>query len=96
MRATATMALGLPKIGLQRGVEVVGDLYLADISIPLEVYERLGLTCPLVFERSPIIRLKNETSLAVAGGDGRRNDPRFDQSPAGQNSCRGTRPRVSH
>jgi NAD(P)H-hydrate epimerase len=96
VRATATMTLGLPKIGLQRGAEVVGNLYLADISIPLEVYERLGLTCPLVFERSPIIHLKNETLLAVAGGDGRPNDPRFDQSSAGQNSCGGTLTRVSH
>jgi NAD(P)H-hydrate epimerase len=69
VRATATMTLGMPKIGLQRGAEVVGDLYLADISIPLEVYERLGLACPLVFEQSSIIHLKNETSLAVAGGN---------------------------
>ena len=42
VRATATMTLGLPKIGLQKGAKMVGDLYLADISIPLEVYERLG------------------------------------------------------
>jgi NAD(P)H-hydrate epimerase len=68
VRATATMTLGLPKIGLQKGAEVVGDLYLADISVPLEVYERIGLTFPLIFEHSSIIHLNNEIPLAPAFG----------------------------
>lgn len=63
VRATATMTLGMPKIGLQRGAEVVGDLYLADIAIPLAVYERLDLISPMVFEQSAIVHLRNGSSL---------------------------------
>jgi NAD(P)H-hydrate epimerase len=36
-----TLTLALPKTGLSR---IPGDLYLADIGIPPEVYERLGLS----------------------------------------------------
>ena len=68
VHATATMTLGLPKIGLQKGAEVVGELYLADISIPLEVYERLGLTFPVIFKHSSIIHLNSENPMADAGG----------------------------
>lgn len=39
--ATATMTLAMPKKGLF-GAAQVGDLYLADISVPPAVYERLG------------------------------------------------------
>ena len=38
---TRTLTLALPKTGL---TSIPGDLYLADIGIPPEVYERLGLT----------------------------------------------------
>jgi len=48
-------ALALPKTGLQR---VQGDLYLADIGIPLEVYHRLGLSFELPFEERYWIRLE--------------------------------------
>ncbi len=41
VRPGRTLTLALPKTGLG---EVPGDLYLADIGIPPEVYERLGLT----------------------------------------------------
>ena len=57
VRATATMTLGMPKIGLREGAEVVGELYLADISIPLAIYQRLGLVPSGVFEQSPIVHL---------------------------------------
>jgi NAD(P)H-hydrate epimerase len=96
VRATATMTLGMPKIGLRRGAEVVGELYLADISIPVAAYERLGLTSPLVFEQSPIVHLNNETSQSGASSDEGLNDPRIDPSPVAQNSQRATPPRVSH
>ena len=40
VQATATMTLALPKHGLIS--ELAGDLILADIGIPSEVYRRLG------------------------------------------------------
>ena len=40
VRADRTLTLALPKTGLRR---LTGDLYLADIGIPPEVYRRLGL-----------------------------------------------------
>lgn len=38
VRATATMTLALPKKGLALAPTVVGELYLADISVPASVY----------------------------------------------------------
>lgn len=38
IRATATMTLALPKTGLELAPTVVGELYLADISVPASVY----------------------------------------------------------
>lgn len=60
VRATATMTLALPKEGLRApGVEsYVGDLYLADISVPPELYSRfLGIDLGSIFARSDILRL---------------------------------------
>ena len=37
------MTLALPKVGLLKAPEMVGDLYLADISVPPSVYEAFGL-----------------------------------------------------
>jgi len=42
--ATATLSLALPKTGLDAAA--VGDLYLADLGIPAEVYRRLGIEVP--------------------------------------------------
>jgi NAD(P)H-hydrate epimerase len=60
--ATATMTLALPKEGLRAsGVEQrVGELYLADISVPPELYAEpaLGLTVGHVFAESDIVRLR--------------------------------------
>lgn len=39
VRATATMTLALPKVGLEYAPTVVGELYLADISVPGSVYQ---------------------------------------------------------
>ncbi len=41
VRGSATLTLALPKTGLR--VDTAGDLFLADIGIPNEVYRRVGL-----------------------------------------------------
>lgn len=59
--ATATMTLALPKEGLRApGVEAqVGELYLADISVPPSLYAApaLGLQVGHIFSESDIVRL---------------------------------------
>jgi len=45
VRAAATVTLALPKTGLDAAA--VGDLWLADIGIPAEVYRRVGLEVPV-------------------------------------------------
>jgi NAD(P)H-hydrate epimerase len=56
IRATATLTLALPKVGLI-GSPPVGELYLADISVPAIVYQRLGLTSPQLFGDDVVVRL---------------------------------------
>jgi len=60
VNATATMTLALPKEGL-RNLNVgknVGDLYLADISVPPELYPRfLNLEVPPIFAKGDIVQL---------------------------------------
>jgi len=62
IKATATMTLALPKEGLRAtGVEEhVGELYLADISVPPSLYTEpaLGLQVDYLFAESDIIRLR--------------------------------------
>lgn len=62
IRATATMTLALPKQGLRdsEGAAHVGELYLADISVPPALYARqpLALQVPHVFAKSDIVRLR--------------------------------------
>ncbi len=62
IRATATMTLALPKEGLRApGVEAyAGELYLADIGVPPELYAGpvLGLTVGPIFAESDIVRLR--------------------------------------
>jgi NAD(P)H-hydrate epimerase len=59
VRATATLTLALPKQGLRSddAAGVIGDLYLADISVPPAVYERLGIRYSSPFGRSPLVRI---------------------------------------
>ncbi len=59
IRADATLALALPKTGLWTpGAHgVIGELYLADIGVPQEVYARLGLHVGPIFAREEIVRL---------------------------------------
>ena len=61
IHARNTLTLALPKVGLltESAKEVVGNLYLADISVPPELYKNLGLeVAPLFLESTivPIIR----------------------------------------
>ena len=62
IKAAATMTLALPKTGLRRGdAEIqVGELYLADISVPPALYAgpTLGLQVGPVFARDDIVRLR--------------------------------------
>lgn len=57
MRAAATLTLALPKRGLftPSARPWVGELHLADISVPEQVYQRLGLKVGPIFARSDII-----------------------------------------
>jgi NAD(P)H-hydrate epimerase len=57
--AVATLTLALPKTGLRAPVaaSAVGALYLADISVPPVVYERLGVPHRSPFGAATIIRL---------------------------------------
>ncbi len=61
VRAVATMTLALPKEGLRSpaGTAIVGELYLADISVPTELYGRdpLHLDVGPIFATSDVIRL---------------------------------------
>ncbi|MFX1256048.1 MAG: NAD(P)H-hydrate epimerase [Promethearchaeota archaeon] len=61
VKATATMTLALPKEGLNSEVAVlhVGELYLADISVPPELYSRnpINLKINFIFAKDEIIRL---------------------------------------
>ena len=62
IRANATLTLALPKTGLHAptAIPYVGELYVADISVPPELYARptLGLNVGPVFSRDDIVRLR--------------------------------------
>ena len=59
IKAAATLTLALPKTGLlTREAKVyVGDLYLADISVPPELYQHLGIEVPNLFEKDTILKV---------------------------------------
>ncbi len=70
IRATATMTLALPKTGLlyPDALAASGTLYLADISVPPELYDRVGLEVPPLFGRDTLLRLdvvKGAASIAA-------------------------------
>ena len=60
IRAMSTLTLALPKTGLVAPVarRWVGELYLADISVPDLVYRRLGLTVGPIFAKADIVALE--------------------------------------
>jgi NAD(P)H-hydrate epimerase len=61
IRATATMTLALPKEGLryETGRGIVGELYLADISIPPDLFSEpsLNIEVGAIFAKDDIVRL---------------------------------------
>ncbi len=62
IEAAATMTLALPKTGIvsDAAAKVVGELYLADIGIPPELYAHPGLDVDVgpIFAREEIVRLR--------------------------------------
>lgn len=58
-RATATFTLALPKDGLlEEGARGwVGELYLGDIGVPSQVYERFGFAVEGLFSQGDILYL---------------------------------------
>lgn len=58
--AAATLSLALPKSGLVRpgAVAWVGELFVADISVPPGVYDRLGLHVGPIFATADIVELR--------------------------------------
>lgn len=59
LQAAATLTLALPKAGFRRraAAAACGDLYLADISVPPELYRALGIDVPYLFAQGTIVRL---------------------------------------
>jgi len=60
VQADATMTLALPKVGLmsESARPYVGDLYLADIGVPPELYSKIGLEVRSIFEKESIFKLR--------------------------------------
>lgn len=60
IRATATLTLALPKVGLftPQARPYVGDIYLADISVPVKLYKELGIELGSIFAADTIIHVK--------------------------------------
>jgi len=58
-KAAATLTLALPKRGLltEEAKPYVGDLYLADISVPKHLYKTMGLEVGAIFKDGPIIKI---------------------------------------
>lgn len=68
--ARATLTLAAPKTGLlaEEARAVVGDLYVGDISVPGEVYARLGLASRKeMFASGSVVRVVREERDAVCG-----------------------------
>lgn len=61
IRATATLTLAMPKLGFraESAKQHIGELYLADISVPRELYARppLNLDIPNVFAEDDIVQI---------------------------------------
>ncbi len=59
IKAYATMTLALPKIGLvqDNAKECVGRLYVADISVPPDLYKEIGYESQHIFTDSAIVKV---------------------------------------
>ena len=60
--ADATLTLALPKIGL-RNAPQVGELFVADISVPPSVYDAIGVGPAPDFSRGSIIEIVERTNV---------------------------------
>jgi NAD(P)H-hydrate epimerase len=62
IRAHQTLTLALPKLGLlaSRARPFVGELFVADISVPRELYARLGLVIGSLFAETDIVSLASD------------------------------------
>ncbi|MBU1935564.1 hypothetical protein KKF04_05910 [Patescibacteria group bacterium] len=54
VKATYTIALGMPKIGLEEHKEYVGKLYLGSLGIPEKAYQELGYYTPIFLGKTYI------------------------------------------
>jgi len=59
IRAAATLTLALPKWGLLRAAPA-GELWLADISVPAVVYQRMGIAVGHIFGHSGLLSLDED------------------------------------
>jgi len=66
IRAAATLTLALPKRGLSAPAPV-GDLWLADISVPAVVYQRLGIHVGDVFRDTSLVSLDDGGCVRSVG-----------------------------
>ncbi len=59
IKAAGTLTLALPKIGLMTSEvkDYVGELYLADISVPRELYQQMGIEVPNLFVEGTILKI---------------------------------------
>ena len=59
LQATATLTLAWPKLGLlaPTAQPFVGELFLADISIPAAIYRAIGVESGTLFASDPIVRV---------------------------------------
>lgn len=59
IKASTTITLALPKVGLvtEKAKEYVGELYVADLSVPKNVYDKLGINIPVLFEHQEIVKV---------------------------------------
>lgn len=67
IQATATMSLALPTQGVVAAHAVCGELYLADLGVPPQLYADLGLNVPPLFAQKTILPFViTEESIAAA------------------------------
>ncbi|HUZ68983.1 MAG TPA: NAD(P)H-hydrate epimerase [Candidatus Saccharimonadales bacterium] len=60
--ATVTVTLALPKRGLLLRSSAVGELWIADISVPRLAYQRIGIDIPQLFTAESVIPLSRQTA----------------------------------
>ena len=66
IHARATLTLALPKQGLllDGNRAVVGELFLADIGVPRELYEEMGIEVATIFRKSSMLLHKSGSNYA--------------------------------